>query len=143
MTVKNYDADQVDVIFPIPLDGFADGSKVTIEISEDTFVLKRGNGGTFTRSKIKGRAGIATIRLMQSSLSNAVLSALHEADYLAPNGAGIAPILVRDRQSAGTLLAAAEAWIIKTPDQEFDETATPREWKIQFVHPKVFIGGNT
>jgi hypothetical protein len=143
MSTKIYDADQVDVLLAlVPLDGFAEGSKVKIVITEDTFVLKRGNGGTFTRSKIKGRAGTATIRLMQSSAFNAILSALHETDYNAPNGAGIVPLLVRDKSSNGTLCAAAEAWIVKMPDQDFDETASEREWTIQFVHPKIFIGGN-
>lgn len=142
MSTKTYDPDQVDVLVDyVPLSGFGPDSFVKITETEDVFVLVRGVDGTFTRSKKKGRATIVEVTLMQSSDSNVVLSALHEADYLAPNGAGIVPILVRDKGGT-SLTAASDAWIIKTPDQDFTSSAKERVWKFQLVNPQIVVGGN-
>lgn len=142
MTTKTYDPDQVDVLFGlVPLTGWADGSFITITYDEKTFTVKSGTDGQFTRSKRKGRIATVTAKLMQSSDSNAVLSAAHEADYQAPNGAGIVPLLVRDKGGT-TLFACAEAWVTGLPDQDFDREAGSREWEICATNPTALVGGN-
>jgi hypothetical protein len=125
----------------VPLSGYASGSFVKVTVQDDVFILVRGADGTFTRSKKKGRATLVEVRLMQSSDSNAVLTALHEADYLAANGAGIVPFLLRDR-GGRSLVSAADAWITKPAEQDFDESAKERVWVFQLVNPKIFVGGN-
>src|SRR5882672_5498738 len=116
--VKTYDPDQISIaIVGIPVTGgFAEGSMVDIEQDEDGFVEVVGTGGDVTRSKKLNRMCTMTLRLMQASDSNALLSALYNLDQNAPNGAGIGSSEVKDL--AGTSVF-------------FDATDTVREWKIR------------
>jgi hypothetical protein len=81
------------------------------------------------------------IRLMQTSAANDALSALHELDRDAPNGAGIVPLYIRDRNGR-SLHTAAEAWVQKAPDVSYDRTPTARVWEIGVAYLINFVGGN-
>lgn len=129
---KVYDADAVEIIvagFPID-SGFADGEFLRIEQESDDFTDVAGTDGEVARSKTNDRRATATIILMQTSAGNQVLSALSNLDRLTPNGAGIAPFLVRDG-NGDTLYEAASAWVMRPPNVSFDRAATNREWQIR------------
>jgi hypothetical protein len=141
MTTHIYDPTEVDVLFAlVPISGFSDDSMVEFAEDEDGFILVRGVDGNFTRSKIAGRSGVLTISLMQSSRSNDVLTAIYTADMLKTGGAGVVPTMVRDKNGT-SLIVADKSWVIKPADQKFGKQAGPREWKIQLVGHKNFIGG--
>jgi hypothetical protein len=141
MATKEYDPELVDTIVGVAeMSGFAEDAMIKFEESEDQWVLKKGVDGTFTRVRIQGKAGIFTISLMSSSRSNDVLSALYLLDQLTPGGAGIVPLLVRDRNGTSTL-AATESWIIKAPDLSFGKETETREWRLQVVDYKLYVGG--
>lgn len=143
MPLKVYDANEVTVnVAGLPIEsGFDDGEFVRIEQESDDFVDKVGTDGEVTRSKTNDRRATVSILLMQSSDANALLSGLNNIDRLAGNGAGVGPLLIRDRQGLA-LYAAAECWISKPPDVSFDREPTAREWTLRVASLERFDGGN-
>ncbi len=143
MTVKIYDSNQVSIMFagrPIS-GGYADGEFVRVEFSNDGFTKVIGTDGEVTRSKSNDQSARVTISLMQSADANNILSALFNLDVLTPNGAGVAPIYIRDR-SGLSLYEGESAWIVKMPDSSFDKGPTARQWLIDVANLKAFVGGN-
>lgn len=141
--LKIYDADQVTCIgVGVPIDsGYADGEFIKIEMADDAFKTKVGTDGEITRSKSNNFLAKVTIRLMQTSDANALLSAVHELDKKAPNGKGVGPFLVKDRQ--GTSLHAGQfSWVTKAPDVSYDREATEREWELAVILEERLDGGN-
>lgn len=140
--MREYDPDQIVVTFAgILCKGYADGSFVTLEEAQPRFTKKVGTDGEVTRSKVLDRSGKCTIKLMQSSEVNDQFSAIAQADLLAPNGAGVGALEIRD--IFGTSLHhAAEAWIAEVPKPDWDKEATAREWVIEFASIESLHGGN-
>jgi hypothetical protein len=143
MGFKVYDANEVTLNFAgLDIDsGYADGEFCRVEQESDDFTDKVGTDGEVTRSKTNDRRTTVTILLMQSSDGNAKLSTLNNLDRLAGNGAGVAPILIRDRQGT-SVFAGAEAWISKPPNISYDREPTAREWTLRVANPERFDGGN-
>ena len=141
--MKVYDANEVTVsVAGLPIEsGFDDGEFCRIEQETDDFTDKVGTDGEVTRSKTNDRRATISIILMQSSTGNSLLSVLSNIDRLAGNGAGVGPLLVRDRQGLA-LYAAAECWISKPPDVSFDREPTAREWTLRCASLERFDGGN-
>ncbi len=140
--VKVYDADQVKLTiagFSIE-SGFADGEFLRVEQEADDFTDVAGTDGEVTRSKTNDRRATITVLLMQTSSGNQALSALSNVDREAPNGAGITPILIADK-NGDTLYAASSCWIQKPPDAAFDREATSREWTLRVGDLKRFDAG--
>ena len=144
MTLKVYDADQVTINFAgVDIDsGFADGEFVRIE-EEEQFTAITGSDGEVTRSKTNQNVATITVILGQASSGNAAFSLLHNIDRRAAGGAGVGPLLIRDRQGL-SIFTSESAWITKMPDESFDREATPREWLMNAVMNPVsrFVGGN-
>lgn len=145
MATKVYDSNQVSIsICGIPVDttgGYADDEFLTIEQDSDDFDDVVGTDGEVTRSKTNDRRATVYLKLMQSSSTNAFLSALNLLDKNAPNGAGIGPFWVRDRQGT-SLYTGATCWIAKPPDVSFGRTAKERSWKIRIGSIVRTDGGN-
>jgi Protein of unknown function (DUF3277) len=141
--LKIYDASEVSLIFAgIPISsGYAEGEFCKVERKEEGFSSVVGTDGEVTRSKTNNRMAKVTIRLMQSSSANAALTAIHNADLYTSNGAGVAPILIKDRQGT-SLHSGAKAWIVKSPDASYDKTAKEREWEFEVADMFIFSGGN-
>jgi hypothetical protein len=140
--LRNYYADQVMVIAgPVLVEGYADGSFVSIEQNEDAFALQVGTDGEACRSRTNNNSGTVTLTLGQWSASNDLLSALHAGDRLSPNGDGIVPLVVIDK-SGRTLCAAEKAWIRKPPAVEFGREAGSREWVFETDNIVMGVGGN-
>lgn len=143
MATKVYDADQVSVVLMgVPISsGYADGEFLRIEQEAEDFTHKVGTDGEVTRSKTNNRVAKVTLRLMQSSDGNAALSAINNLDRSAPNGAGIGPFLVRDRQGT-SLFTASKCWISKPPNVTMAREATEREWELTVADLVRLDGGN-
>lgn len=143
MALKVYDANEVTVnVAGLPIEsGFDDGEFVRIEQEADDFIDKVGTDGEVTRSKTNDRRATITVILMQSSSGNELLSGLNNIDRLAGNGAGVGPLLIRDRQGTA-LYTAAECWISKPPDVSFDREPTAREWTLRCASLERFDGAN-
>lgn len=136
-----YDPDQVVILFAgIPLSGFADDEMISYEEDEDAFTVKKGVDGAITRVKNLGQVVEITVKLMQTSRSNAVLSALHEQDRLQPGGAGVAPFGMQDGNGT-SLFATDKCWIAKRPPVSYGKDVGPREWKFHATNYAWFEGG--
>jgi len=139
---KQYDPKSVVVVFGfVSFHGFADGSMIEVERNEDSFTLKVGADGEGTRVRNANRSGKFTVKLMQSSATNAELSALLAADELASNGASMLPFMVKDN-SGYSLSWAEKAWIVKPPKPSYGKEVTEREWVFEATHINIVEGGN-
>lgn len=140
---KHYDSDQYSCSFNgINLfEGTADGEWLTIEPEADDFGDVAGTDGEVTRSKSNDRRATLTLKLMQTSSVNALLSAINTIDKNAPGGAGVGPFFVRDRQGRD-VFSAEKAWIAVAPKVSLDRTPTSREWKFRCAELVPFHGGS-
>ena len=143
MALKVYDADQVSLIFMGALiqSGFDDGVFLEIDQEADDFTHKVGTDGETARSKTNNHNADVKVHLMQTSDGNAALSALNNLDKLAPNGAGVGPMLIRDRQGT-SLYTAAHCWVRKPPDVQFAREASDRVWTLHCSDLVRLDGGN-
>lgn len=123
---------QILTLGGIKAQGFADGDACTIEFDGPAWNYTPGSDGEAVRSRNYNRSAIVTIRTIQSSAVNDLLSALHNLDLNAPNGAGVVPFQLVDIFGT-TLLVGAQAWIESPPNVTVASTGQPREWKIR-VH---------
>lgn len=139
----NYNPIEVDLVYgPLKVDGYAEGEFVTVSQEEDTFLKVVGSSGEVAWSYNANDSTIITFKLIQTSVSNTVLSALHSLD-IQTKGRSPQTIYIRDR-SGVTLWASPTARIIKPADMGFDKQAKSREWTICAVGqpPTNIIGGN-
>ena len=83
MPVHTYDPANVIVsIGGTPMSGFADGTFVMVSRDEDIFSKVSGADGEVSRAKSNNRSGSLTLTLMQTSMSNDVLSAIAVLDEI-------------------------------------------------------------
>lgn len=125
----------------IALDGFADGTFVKVTSDEDAFSLKTGADGESTRVRTNNNAATIEITLMQSSIANDLLSALHNIDRNIPGGGGVQPFMLKDALGR-TLHVAEQAWVQKRPDAEYGLEAATRTWLLRTNNLIPFDGGS-
>lgn len=142
MTV--WDSNEVSVIIAgIPVEsgrGEADGVFLSIERDADVFGDTTSTDGDVVRFKTNDHRATATLSLMNTSATNAVLSALYQLDRNTSNGAGVGPFLVEDRNGT-TLHTGAKCWIAKTPKVDLGGKPYLCEWKIRIANLIDFHGG--
>ena len=140
MTFKNYNPQLIIASFNgVVLQGFADGTHLRIERSEDVYSTVVGTGGDVTRVRNHNKTGMVTFTLMAESISNSQLQALQLVDEA--TGLGRGSLYIEDLN--GTILVdAAQAWIMKSPDSEYSkESAGNREWRIQCAELSMLLSG--
>lgn len=134
------DLDQWTLLFgSVLIDGFGPDEAASIEFPP-AFTKVIGADGKVTRSKTLDKTATVTFKLMTSSSANAALSALLTADLAAPNGVGVLPLALIDRQGT-TAFAASSAWISKFPDYSLAREATVVEWMFECSRMLPFLGG--
>lgn len=122
--LKSYDPAKVSVIVGgSRMEGFADGSFVEISRDTDEFTDAAGADGEVARSKQNDTRGTITLTLLQTSLSNTVLSGL------AKSGA-VVPVLVSELGS-GSTYDSDNAWVMKMADSAFSKNIETRQWRIR------------
>lgn len=113
--------------------GFADGTFAAFAQNRDTYALTVGADGEGTRVKSNDKSGRLTITLLKSSASNAVLSALANAD--AQNAC-----MIKDN-NGDTIASAANAWLVRQADFEYSNEETTVEWIIESDSWDILVGG--
>lgn len=142
MTLRSYNSNNISISFAgIDFSEFADGNFLEIAYDSDQFTSVVGTDGTVSRSKTNDKRATITIRLMQTSPTNDVLSALANVDLLTDGGSGVGAFLVTDSQGT-TLLSSANCWISKFADINYGREAQERAWTFQCDDLQAFIGGN-
>jgi hypothetical protein len=137
MAGKVYNADEVMVaVNGIPLDsGYDDGEFLTIEFDTDKVSKKVGTNGEVVFSKTRDRSGTITIKLLQTSTGNAILTALSQLYEEGKGQTGIVNFAMEDLNN-GETFAAAQAVVAQDPAVSMDREATGREWKLFFAEGK-------
>ena len=139
--LKTYDPAEVIIILgTITWEGFADGEFATLEEDEDAYSMQVGTDGEAARSKSNNRGATFTGTLLHTSLTNSLLSALHNLDRNSTSGVGVVPFMIKD--GSGSALHTAEtAWIQRAPSRGYGREAGPREWVIRMNNLVSFDGG--
>ena len=138
-----YNPDQVLIYFlGQVLTGFADGSFITVSQMSPGFDDVVGTDGEVARSKTNDRRVKVVVKLLQTSLSNSVLSAAHQSDLNSPNGLGVGTFKMQDLSSLGTIVEGQQAWVVQYPESDFDRKAGSREWEIRIASGNRFVSGN-
>jgi hypothetical protein len=111
----------------IPISGFpTDGAAATFEYSADRVQVIPGPDGGY--QQMRDSSGTLTIRLLPSSPSNTVLSALFEAQML---GGASVPGFQLIEKSSGSFRVAASCQILQLPPMEHTRDAGKvNEWRI-------------
>lgn len=136
---KTYDPKSVSLIIGGHIvSGYDDGTFVEVARNNDTFALVSGADGETTRAKSNDKSGTISITLLQTSLSNDVLSGFAQADELS-NG-GTFTVLLKDN-NGNTLCSSAIAWVQKVADSAFGKEQNSRTWIIETGELQMFIGG--
>ena len=140
-SVSTYDPKGVYIIVgQYLISGFADDSLITYSRNEDSFTLKVGATGEACRSMNRNRSGTIKIDLMQSSMSNDILSGLLIIDE--QTGEGIVPVKIEEAKSE-TVWFAAAGWVKKPADLDFKKECSTRSWEIEVSEVTTFTGGYT
>lgn len=124
---------------PNIIGGYAEDSQITVELNSPLYTMKVGAGGEVVRSRSRDKSGTITFKLLQTSPSNDVLSALAQLDQ---TGLGVVPYMLKDMLSPTTIAHAATAWISEMPKGEYGKESGDREWKVQTNNLELFFGGN-
>ena len=139
---KLYDPQSVIVTFgPNTIKGFAKDSMVEAERNVDSFTTVVGVDGEGTRTRSANKSGKVTIKLMKTSSSNAVLSAISQAHELSPAGLGVLPLMIKDGLG-NSLCFAAEAWVVKPPKVDYGAEVAERDWVFETASLNIIEAGN-
>lgn len=139
----NWSADRLIFVFAgHRAQGLADGSFLRIRAKSDGFTSRNGSDSLVTHSRSNDHRREVSLILEASSLSNAVFSAVHEIDKAAPNGSGVAPMLIQDLNGT-TKFTAEIARIMKAPDMDLARESGTLEWLFEAIVPpgKGIVGG--
>jgi hypothetical protein len=124
----------------IPLTGFADGpDAIVIERNVDAYRLLIGADGDAVALKSANRSGVATLRFLQTSSSNAVLTAalkVQDAGLLSP-----ASFAVKDSNSQDLVLAEG-AFPAGPPSLAYGDDHNKREWRLALPAVDIFANGS-
>lgn len=138
--LKTYDPKQVILtVGGAVINGFADGTFISVERSNDMFAKVVGADGITSRAKSNDKSGTITITLAQTSSGNDILSGFAARDELANEG--VVSISCKDLSGRSRYFSAT-AWVRKVPNSEFGKEVTDREWAMDCADLEVFVGGH-
>jgi hypothetical protein len=140
--MSNYGLDNVKAAFlTVPLGGYGQGGALKITKKDADYDVQAGVGGDAVFWRKGNDIYEIEVTVLQTSIVNALLSAILIADKASTNGAGIGPFIVTDL-GGNSLFAAGQARIMGPPDTEFTNEPKDRVWKIVALDGKNFVGGN-
>jgi hypothetical protein len=136
--IGTFDVNKFIVVFgAFSIEGYAKDSMIDVAFKENRINSDQGVDGEVTRVITGKKLATITIKLMQSSLSNDMLSSIFNADTL---GNIPLPLIIKDLKGT-TVFSAVAAWIEKYSDCTFGSDAQIREWSIA-APLDAWIGGN-
>lgn len=125
---KSYDPKDVVIIFNgIPIGGFADGTFVEVSHASDDFDDFVGADGSVARAKTNDERLYVKFTLMQTSESNALLSAMSNLDRKTKLGVGP---FVMSSKTEGSKWAGLKSWIKARPTYTYSKGIENWEWLI-------------
>jgi hypothetical protein len=141
MGVFNYNPDVVNVLVAgfIHMDGFVDGTFVSVTKDMPSYSSRRTTDGTITRLKNNDKNYTVEITLASGSDSNEVLTKLWQLDDI--TGMGKLPLMIKDH-SGSDLFFSATAWIEGIPPIVKSTGIDSRTWVFKATQAVINIGGN-
>lgn len=128
------------VIAGFEIKGYAEDSKVVATFPE-LFNMKVGLDGEVGRGKTNNKTSQWKISLMQTSLSNDVLSNIFLADDGTPAGT-VVPLFFKNVNGT-TEIKAATAWVVGWPEHGVAAEVGTNEWTLQCGETIAYIGGQS
>lgn len=126
--VKTYNSRLVTVALGThSVSGFADDSFINIEAVGDGVSSKSGCDGEVARAIDPNEQYTVKITLLQTSVTNAFLQAMHNTDKT--NGDGMFPILIKDLKG-NFVFSADSAWVTKPAGRTYGKETNNREWEL-------------
>lgn len=127
LQVRTYDPKlNVATFGTVIFSGYAEDEHIAISQPDDSFETVRGSDGGVDRINKNVYNVIVTITLKASSPINDILSSIHRGDKLANTGK--LPLVVKNINSASTVLTAPQAWIVKPPDMSKGNSLGTYAW---------------
>lgn len=123
----------------VPMQGFADGTGIEVELDDDLWVIVTGADGETARARRHGLVATMKLTFMQTSPSNDVLSGLVLVDIL--ENAGVVPVLVKDVLGSSVFFSA-RGFVKKPAGSSFGKEVGNREWSLVLPGIDQFVGGN-
>lgn len=123
----------------VPIDGYIDGSFLTIRKDISPFSSKTTSDGVFSRTYRNSQSYTVSITLHNLSASNEVLDALLKWDEITQTGKF--PLIIKD-QLGNSFFYSATSWIETPADMEYATSITERRWVIRCSQAIMSIGGN-
>lgn len=138
--LKTYDPKLVVLtVGGVPISGYADGTFISVERSNDMFTKVAGADGIVSRAKSNDKSGTITVTLAQTSSSNDILSAYAKQDEL--SNTGVKTVNCKDVSGRSTFFTAT-AWVRRLPGSEFGKEITNREWVLDCDSLEILVGGH-
>ncbi|MCP1404576.1 phage structural protein [Achromobacter insolitus] len=142
MSANTYAPGQVKIVMgAVALSGLAEDTFVTVAEIGEGISSVAGVDGEVARAMSRDSRLRITVTLLQTSASNDLLTAMHQADK-ATDGNGAVPIAITDLRGR-SLHASDSAWVVKTPDAGYARQVGSREWVIETGPAINVVGGNT
>jgi len=111
---------------------------ITIARTVDGFIPVRGIRGKNTRVRSTDTSAMITIPLLQTAMSNEVLSEIHTQDLAV--GTGRIELLLKDG-SGSSVFGSTEAYILGYPVATYSGGAEYREWRLFCQTTSTYIVG--
>lgn len=140
-TLFNYIPEAVNCLIAgfIPIEGFVDGTFISVDKDEMPFTSVRMPDGTIARKYTNSKTYTITITLHNGSETNNLLTKMWQVDELTQMGKF--PLLIKD-QSGSDLLFSTESWIESIPSLTKSNGIDSRVWVIKSAYAVINIGGN-
>ena len=140
-TLFNYIPEAVNCLIAgfIPIEGFVDGTFISVDKDEMPFTSVRMPDGTIARKYTNSQTYTITITLHNGSETNNLLTKMWQVDELTQMGKF--PLLIKD-QSGSDLLFSTESWIGGIPSLTKSNGIDSRVWVIKSAYAVINIGGN-
>lgn len=123
----------------IPIEGFVDGTFISIDKDEMPYSSVRMPDGTIARKYNNSQTYTITITLHNGAETNNLLTKLWQVDEITQRGKF--PLLIKD-QSGSDLLFSTESWIEGIPSLTKSNSIDSRVWVIKSAYAVINIGGN-
>ncbi len=138
MTVNSYDAQAVILtIGGLPITGFRDGDKVSVEADGDLWTKQVGVDGAVSRSRQNQPGGKITVGLMYGEAANAILETFKTLDLLT----GHAPVTISMFDvNGGVTVFSGTAWLMKQPGVPIARDNGEIEWVFDCADLTIIMG---
>ena len=140
-TIFNYCPESVNCLIGgiIPVEGFVDGTFISVDKDEMPYSSIRMPDGTVARKYNNSQTYTITITLHNGADTNNLLTKMWQVDELTQMGKF--PLLIKD-QSGSDLLFSTESWIEGIPSMTKSNAIDSRVWVIKSAYAVINIGGN-